>query len=38
MMVLVSYDVSTESDGGKRRLRRVARAGNACSSLCSNAR
>jgi len=26
MMVLVSYDVSTESDGGKRRLRRVARA------------
>jgi CRISPR-associated protein Cas2 len=26
MMVLVSYDVSTESAGGKRRLRRVARA------------
>lgn len=26
MMVLVSYDVSTEGDGGKRRLRRVARA------------
>ena len=26
MMVLVSYDVSTESQGGKRRLRRVARA------------
>lgn len=26
MMVLVSYDVSTESVGGKRRLRRVARA------------
>ncbi|MEO0810467.1 MAG: CRISPR-associated endonuclease Cas2 [Pseudomonadota bacterium] len=26
MMVLVTYDVSTESDGGKRRLRRVARA------------
>lgn len=26
MMVLVSYDVSTESPGGKRRLRRVARA------------
>lgn len=26
MMVLISYDVSTESDGGKRRLRRVARA------------
>ena len=26
MMVLVSYDVSTESEGGKRRLRRVARA------------
>lgn len=25
-MVLVSYDVSTESAGGKRRLRRVARA------------
>ncbi len=25
MMVLVSYDVSTESDGGKRRLRRVAK-------------
>jgi CRISPR-associated protein Cas2 len=26
MMVLVSYDVSTESEGGKRRLRRIARA------------
>jgi len=26
MMVLISYDVSTESEGGKRRLRRVARA------------
>lgn len=26
MMVLVSYDVSTESNSGKRRLRRVARA------------
>lgn len=26
MMVLISYDVSTESDGGSRRLRRVARA------------
>ncbi len=26
MMVLVSYDVSTVSEGGKRRLRRVARA------------
>lgn len=26
MMVLVTYDVNTESDGGKRRLRRVARA------------
>ena len=26
MLVLVSYDVSTESPGGKRRLRRVARA------------
>ncbi len=25
MMVLVTYDVNTESDGGKRRLRRVAR-------------
>ena len=25
MMVLVSYDVSTESEGGKRRLRRVAK-------------
>ena len=25
-MVLITYDVSTESDGGKRRLRRVARA------------
>ena len=25
-MVLVTYDVSTESEGGKRRLRRVARA------------
>ena len=26
MMVLVTYDVSTETPGGKRRLRRVARA------------
>lgn len=26
MMVLVTYDVSTETEGGKRRLRRVARA------------
>ena len=26
MMVLIKYDVSTESPGGKRRLRRVARA------------
>lgn len=26
MMLLITYDVSTESDGGKRRLRRVARA------------
>ncbi|MDX1489192.1 MAG: CRISPR-associated endonuclease Cas2 [Acidiferrobacterales bacterium] len=26
MMVLVSYDVSTTSDGGPRRLRRVAKA------------
>lgn len=26
MMVLISYDVATESAGGKRRLRRVARA------------
>lgn len=26
MMVLVTYDVSTESQGGQRRLRRVARA------------
>ncbi|MEW5963033.1 MAG: CRISPR-associated endonuclease Cas2 [Pseudomonadota bacterium] len=26
MMVLITYDVSTESNGGKRRLRRVARA------------
>lgn len=26
MMVLVTYDVSTETAGGKRRLRRVARA------------
>ncbi|MEM7676193.1 MAG: CRISPR-associated endonuclease Cas2, partial [Myxococcota bacterium] len=26
MMVLITYDVSTETDGGKRRLRRVARA------------
>jgi len=24
MMVLITYDVSTESEGGKRRLRRVA--------------
>ncbi len=26
MMVLIAYDVNTESDGGKRRLRRVAKA------------
>lgn len=26
MLVLVTYDVNTESPGGKRRLRRVARA------------
>ncbi len=26
MMVLISYDVSTASEGGKKRLRRVARA------------
>jgi CRISPR-associated protein Cas2 len=26
MMMLISYDVSTESDRGKRRLRRVSRA------------
>ena len=26
MMMLVSYDVSTTSEGGKRRLRRVAKA------------
>lgn len=26
MMVLITYDVSTDSEGGKRRLRRVARA------------
>ena len=25
MMVLVTYDVSTESDGGKKRLRKVAK-------------
>jgi CRISPR-associated protein Cas2 len=25
MMVLVTYDVNTESDGGKRRLRKVAK-------------
>ncbi len=25
MMVLITYDVSTQTDGGKRRLRRVAR-------------
>lgn len=25
MMVLITYDVSTETEGGKRRLRRVAR-------------
>ena len=25
MMVLVTYDVSTETDGGKRRLRRIAK-------------
>jgi len=26
MLVLISYDVSTESEGGKKRLRRVAKA------------
>lgn len=26
MLVLVTYDVSTESEGGKKRLRRVAKA------------
>ncbi len=26
MMMLITYDVATETDGGKRRLRRVARA------------
>ena len=26
MMMLISYDVATQSEGGKRRLRRVARA------------
>lgn len=26
MMVLVAYDVSTETEGGKKRLRRIARA------------
>ncbi len=25
MLILVSYDVSTESEGGKRRLRRIAK-------------
>jgi CRISPR-associated protein Cas2 len=25
MLVLITYDVSTENDGGKRRLRKVAR-------------
>ena len=25
MMVLITYDVSTESDGGQRRLRRIAK-------------
>lgn len=25
MMVLITYDVNTESDGGKRRLRKVAK-------------
>ncbi len=29
MMVLVTYDVNTESEGGQRRLRRVAR-------ICTN--
>ena len=29
MLVLVTYDVNTESPGGKRRLRRVAR-------ICTN--
>ena len=29
MMVLITYDVNTESEGGKRRLRRVAK-------LCEN--
>lgn len=30
MMVLISYDVATTSEGGKRRLRRVAKA---CSNV-----
>lgn len=30
MMVLVSYDVSTSSEGGERRLRRVAKACRDC--------
>ena len=25
MMVLITYDVSTETEGGKRRLRKVAK-------------
>lgn len=41
MMVLVTYDVRTDSTEGRRRLRRVARAcedwGNASNSRFSNA-
>jgi CRISPR-associated protein Cas2 len=30
MLVVIAYDVSTESDGGKKRLRRVARVCEDC--------
>lgn len=31
MEILITYDVATETEGGKRRLRRVARA---CEAFC----
>lgn len=36
MLVLVAYDVSTESAAGKRRLRRVARACENCGQRVQN--
>lgn len=36
MMVLVSYDVSTRDEAGRRRLRRVARACENCGQRVQN--